>query len=1728
MLAGARGFEPLGSVSTRMSSSSGKDTKVSGIQPRQQGACQRQSLGMKSCFLGVETRPEVIWKDWDLGREFTQTLVLKNIHPKLQKLHIRPPMSKFFSTSIPQVVCISPGTSFSMLISFTPLQRCEYEDSIEFHSKEGSFQVHLRAIIPRHILEMPDSVMLPLCAVEQSSQTCFVLKNVSKVKTLFQWDCPAPFQLSPDQGLLKPNQECSITVVFQPQEARVYQQQAHCRFGDEENKEDSCCTVIVQGLAKYPYLQIRNPLCKDEEDKSGLHFGPVGIGRSLRKHFDIVNPSPVNVSFSLSHQPGLGNMSEPEFHCDVTEGEVPSGGSLRASVTYSPAVVDTFSVEYLTLKYRGGLSESQLKLSGKCKGPTVSLSSSVVAFGCVEESESVEQTVEIVNSSTVEAIFQWEIDCGNSVFSILPASGTVLPQSLITLRVVYRPTNPMANYRRVTCFVLHKDPLFLDLIGTCHSEDLKPVILKPEHLILYKLHWYQMQDSLESLNDTDMDQQGGHFSTEELSNQKPGSATVMSSTAMEEFYQTCMGCMDPPSSRCFSTPHVSVVPSELLFNHKMASSSSASSAFSQSVSITNHTRRKLSLVWTVVQDSPFCISPSSCDLSPLKSTSFCVTYDPKRLNTLHGAQLECFAHHKISPDLKQLLCPPWCVTVRVIGHSFQPGKEHFIPNCSLRPSQVVFPANDVISYRTVKLQNDGNLPVTFCLDHKSNPLADSVNLQPICGLIQPGDHQILTIRTIPSKDSPKEGINLSLQLNSSKFTRDLTVVSVVEKPRVSLENGSKLYFHPTAVGSRSQHSNHIRNLSRLPICFQWNIPESDQEFIFVKPDAGELHPNDSSIQMWSFSPQAERVYTIKPTLTFWPVQSDGSDKSHLTFEVVGMGFSGFLEAENAVLDMGDTLVGSCHSVEVPLVNNSPCPVSFCLSVQHVLTGNHPSYDSEPEQSDLQLCSDRGTIASSSKMLIRSAFRPRRQGQYLWTISYQILNVNGSVLGNPKTLCEVRAKGVFPSLQVIDGCAGGSVERVNRVHLWKLFSLDSLNQHLLSTSSPKEDPLKSTVNQNFPSVFTKTMLDFNFSSAPLNSEPSHFELMFHNPGSIPVDWAFLFPEDQKIELDYWAVTGEYSSKELYQMKIQDNQLFSVFPRSGTLLPKQKRAVHFYYSHDFVGTDRLPVVFKLSYGKEILLNFQGVTLDRDTPYLHFASRRHVFTSVNIGDSSPPRQMYELHNGGAVPVRYEVDTAVLTQLQINNFNHPLLRCINPEGEVLPGKSTVIEWIFSPLEAKMYQMDVPIHIQDGALTLVRFEGCGLDTPTLGSSNSCACNDSKAPVHCLQRVPFPGQVLILSENSVFLGDIVVRSRSSRILFLTNVSYTDTVQYTWELPQQSNQQVVQIHPERGYLGPGDCALCVLTFTATDYPTIYMLDLVCQYIQESAIAKYQEALKAWEDEKERQQYELISTDKNILEKQRILTDEEPLAAPARKGPPLRKYKTLPPISACSTWETIGSLCFKQTKSMQRKMRQTAKVWNKPLPPKPALLHLTVTAHSHGLLEYLTHFPDQYTKICRSFQSSKFQTPVNCPADDAFKPPHDPDRDLLVNILAPLLRDVLVDPAFIKSMITLSSKPCIYKPKEMPPTLCPTALSPPRPPSSLSTSKPHFLLNGTTDRKETAVHFENRPQTQTTHEVVLMNTLQNLMMEAVRGELVLTSCPSTIILPPFSKRSIQKSRPMTEED
>lgn len=130
-----------------------------------------------------------------------------------------------------------------------------------------------------------------------------------------------------------------------------------------------------------------------------------------------------------------------------------------------------------------------------------------------------------------------------------------------------------------------------------------------------------------------------------------------------------------------------------------------------------------------------------------------------------------------------------------------------------------------------------------------------------------------------------------------------------------------------------------------------------------------------------------------------------------------------------------------------------------------------------------------------------------------------------------------------------------------------------------------------------------------------------------------------------------------------------------------------------------------------------------------------------------------------------------------------------------------------------------------------------------------------------------------------------------------------------------------------------------------------------------------------------------------------------------------------------------------------------------------------------------------------------------------------------------RSVFDDTAFTQSLMGSTSTPTYRQVQEPPASHCSTSSRPAAQDQGKQSGKTagrKEQQHTTVDSEGIAGRSENRPQTQntlSTHtaqvaadmiEDILLNTLQNLMMEAVRGELVLTAYPRTVMLPPFSRR------------
>ncbi|NXI43348.1 CFA65 protein, partial [Galbula dea] len=1702
----------------------------------------------KGVFWGIEVAKTLRWHDWELGKEMIKHLILKNVHEKTQKLSYRCPSTQFFFTIFPQPITLSPGMSLTLPIIFQPTEKREYEDSICFKKAEGEFSVTLRATLPHPCLSFPAAVQLPICAVHNVTETTFPVRNVGDLVTVFVWETPSPFYMIPDCSMLNPGAECMVKVVFQPKEAVMYNVTATCWFGGEEKQKR---TIQLKALAKYPYLRVSVTGEEYEGVQPGkfqdvLCFGSVPVGTTVEKCVEVLNMSMVDAPCRIERaiDPLL---REHVFSCDVSHDVVPAKGKLILHIRFQPQTVGENSTDYFTVISAGCLLQTVLKVVGSCKGPLVSLHQYSVDFDWISLGESLIKTLKISNISDVPAYYQFDIDGRESVFSLDHPCGVLEGTTTLALKITFQPTHPISYHRRVVCLVHHQEPMYVDFFGTCHSDIAKPAILRARHLSWYQtnmvrgLTFYPPDILSVMLKDgkLQMDEKGALILPCKTPQEKPSKEYFEASSMTEYIYDGVS------SDLVLFPPHVSVSPKEYDFGccvplHKVEP---------LPLCVTNHTKGKITVAWTLSHSSAFRVTPEICDIPPLKSSAFRVIFQPTQLNTLCAAELEGFAFYKVLRHYSNIkedatICPSWCLTVRLRAHTYEAEREHFIPQYILDVPKTFPPvAPNTVTYCSMLLLNTGSSLITFSVNQAACP---SVLVKPCSGHIAPGGHQIFFLSTHPVNTVLQQHV-LPLQLNSyPEYTKEIAIWSSGESLLLLLEGDGNLYFKPVNVRTSSTRMYTIKNCTRLPMVFTWKIHKSDSNILSVSPTTGILQPYEAMAQAWTFSPDKETKYLLRAMVFVRRKSPDCMSPKSVCYalRIVGEGALSTIRAQKEHLDLGNVLVGDLQSCSIVLLNDGICSLKYILSVEQQITGpcNPEEVHSDPPA--LELEHSRGTIPARSEAVVQITARPARRLHYTWSIKYAICTPTAPDLASTKEeqqpLCCIVATGVYPTFCVADACSAGSASSISKLQLWRLFSLDTLNDYLEQDPTPGELTYRVPTRHSTrltPLVYTPLLLDFNFGAASIGSEPTFVMLLLENKGVVPVEWAFLFPSDQKMDMEHWAEDVEFSPYELDQMRIQDNQLFSVSPKSGKLLPGQEESVQLSHRHDFIGTDNLPVLLKVSHGREILLNFCGVTVEQDQRYIHFTSTKHLFTPIAIGTSNPPKQIYELYNGGSVSVTFEVQLDNIAMIQEENFQHPVFVCLTPRGEILPGTTGHIEWVFSPLEARMYSVDIPIHILGGESALITFQGVGYNPNTVGETVTSSEVLSSSVFPSSTKLTVPGQAATLSHNRICFGNIPDSTKASRLVFLNNISESKTVMFAWRISACTDKRMLQIAPESGVVQPGESVPCFLTLQPSGSASFCSIDLVCEvYIQESLV-QYKKDLQEWEKEKERQAVEFTITEKDLGNKKK---PESPAAV-------IRKYKTLPPIKT----HAMPNLPARHFDRRLLLNKEASQVWVKPKPPKPIVLHLDVTARSYSMEDFFSNFISEFPKYFS--RNQPLETKFMDRSRDRDRMDMEPkwlslaaaskqELQIVTDILTGVIRGLLENTQFHDAMRRSLDEPipyfsqfqCAQTTELQDRNQCSMV------PFRVSAS-PDLYPEKNGDRKEmrqeTSPNYDLLESWEIFHheqlreqkemmsrqldfgslvELVLENTLQNILIEASRGEVVLTARPRVIALPPTPSR------------
>ncbi|KAI8823829.1 hypothetical protein BJ741DRAFT_634238 [Chytriomyces cf. hyalinus JEL632] len=777
------------------------------------------------------------------------------------------------------------------------------------------------------------------------------------------------------------------------------------------------------------------------------------------------------------------------------------------------------------------------------------------------------------------------------------------------------------------------------------------------------------------------------------------------------------------------------------------------------------------------------------------------------------------------------------------------------------------------------------------------------SVKPRIGLLQKNESRLVVFRFNPGEQKLYEQALRCCFNSSLSNSYDLQVKGIGFYPQLVFENQNTLFFKPTCVGTIARRNFTARNTSRIAIMFEWKIPKQYSNCVSIDPISGVLPANSSMSLTCTFLPTSEKHWSLRLPCYY----SHALEENEITHEtktkrttliLIGTGTSATISADPTLLNFEAILVNTIVEKEIVLLNPSDADLFYDLEIYKLTRADSWDMNLEDDKNNLKetdrcplhietrapnsirdsfleivQATDVFPARSNHTLKIRAcvqeqtthAFRVyyvlKPQSKYAPVIPWEL--VPGAITGGDDAkkihLCDIRALGVYPIVQVTDiRCEG-----ISKSLLWKFFSLNAFNE-MLETVQGEEDTSLSGSNAvvvhqkldedfDFPTEGVTggeykepPSLDYNFGAAPTGTPASvvHFSLM--NPGVVPVEWVYYFPNDLEVEIENWADPGDYTEEQLHTNLILDNSLFSISPKMGVLNPGESAHINMSYNHKFPGLHKLPVVFKLKNGttragKEIILYFIGTTIPFEQKCLHFHSAHHTFAPVSIGTSNPPIQSFRLANHGLMHLTYTIDTAPLQKLKAAEHDFAVFACNKVTGSIPPGGVEFVHWVFRPLEAREYSVDVPITTDDGKTSIITFSGHGIEEPPHIASMNAKSEDT---VPSLQILSTSNQIARLSREHINFGAVPLGSQSRDLIVVRNTSATDKISFQWRVPldalygEVEHHQCIQITPREGVLEAGESRFVKMVFVPVSNVCVYDLDLECVVVNETQKAAFE--------------------------------------------------------------------------------------------------------------------------------------------------------------------------------------------------------------------------------------------------------------------------------------------------
>ena len=695
--------------------------------------------------------------------------------------------------------------------------------------------------------------------------------------------------------------------------------------------------------------------------------------------------------------------------------------------------------------------------------------------------------------------------------------------------------------------------------------------------------------------------------------------------------------------------------------------------------------------------------------------------------------------------------PPITQCLSIVGHSFPPGTQIFMPMFELNPKKEMFFPPTTINqslYQTLKIENKNDTPLFYKIS--PDPLGI---FRVYCkyGLIPSKSFHLICVEFSP-KETTVYRFPLRIIFNhDSQNMKTIMLNGLCTDPVIDIEGvQNEMYFPPSYVGIKTKKTVMIKNLSPIKILVNIKIDQMENGMIEVDEDSFEMGTNLIKKIDFYMTPSkdeevnahvtvtAERVYDptnenigiYNPDNKFQKEKINEFDRRIYSkeFKVLGRGSNGELRIEPEKLEFGTVKVGfhkkMFFSIYNPTITNFYIRLEPDFSGNITLTEDKNLKNPNRQRSDISFDFMEGLLNSFCKKDISIQFEPKTRESLSFKINvYATDNTsrnkeliqsgkNKNLYDNNendkedfnykeelKCTIEVNAKGDYPLIKIVDV----RNNLISTSKLWKDLNVDLANQELEKKLTNEEmNYSNSKSNKKIEDVTSKLKLikfDFGkhfFKREKMEHQRNDIYLTLKNEGGVLSEFYFKFPDDVNIKREIWMDPVEPTSNDKVEYHVLKEQIFTIEPRKSKLEPGETCNIRIRYNVKERGQHRLRVIFQIVNGKPLIFELFGETLTDKLGILNIPKKIINFGHVPIGYTNFISSPIELKNISTIKIKYMIDYGEIDKYNKIHENFDVIKLESYEGAIGPGETKYILAYFRPLANINYQLNLTLHYTD------------------------------------------------------------------------------------------------------------------------------------------------------------------------------------------------------------------------------------------------------------------------------------------------------------------------------------------------------------------------------------------------------------------------------------------------